>query len=159
MDNNMDMHQQDVQEINADIAAEDIDPRIYDLYDRYCHSDMDRREFLSRAAAITASPPSTASTNPLPSVCRSAPKKHRGDPPPPCDTLPHEGDGGPKVPVHLPERKPSPSQSPPPGRWLWGELGGLPPNIKEDRDDLSTRASKTPAWVARPLRGAPGEPE
>jgi carboxymethylenebutenolidase len=53
MDNNMDMHQQDVQEINADIAAEDIDPRIYDLYDRYCHSDMDRREFLSRAAAIT----------------------------------------------------------------------------------------------------------
>lgn len=49
MDNNMDMQQLEV----ADIAAEDIDPRIYDLYDRYCHSDMDRREFLSRAAAIT----------------------------------------------------------------------------------------------------------
>lgn len=30
-----------------------IDPRIYDLYDEYCHSQMERREFLRRAAAIT----------------------------------------------------------------------------------------------------------
>lgn len=30
-----------------------IDQRIYDLYDEYCHSNMDRREFLARAAAIT----------------------------------------------------------------------------------------------------------
>jgi carboxymethylenebutenolidase len=30
-----------------------IDPRIYDLYDEYCHSTMERREFLNRAAAIT----------------------------------------------------------------------------------------------------------
>ncbi len=30
-----------------------IDPRIYDLYDQYCHSQMERREFLNRAAAIT----------------------------------------------------------------------------------------------------------
>jgi carboxymethylenebutenolidase len=29
-----------------------IDPRIYDLYDQYCHSSMSRREFLERAAAI-----------------------------------------------------------------------------------------------------------
>ncbi len=29
-----------------------IDPRVFDLYDRYCHSSMERREFLSRAAAI-----------------------------------------------------------------------------------------------------------
>lgn len=29
-----------------------IDQRIYDLYDEYCHSTMDRREFLARAAAI-----------------------------------------------------------------------------------------------------------
>jgi carboxymethylenebutenolidase len=36
----------------ATIAAEDIDPRIFDLYDEFCHSDMDRRTFLSRAAAI-----------------------------------------------------------------------------------------------------------
>ncbi len=30
-----------------------IDKRIYELYDEYCHSTMDRREFLNRAAAIT----------------------------------------------------------------------------------------------------------
>jgi carboxymethylenebutenolidase len=30
----------------------DIDQRIYDLYDEYCHCRMDRREFLARAAAI-----------------------------------------------------------------------------------------------------------
>ena len=30
-----------------------IDSRIYDLYDEYCHGTMERREFLSRAAAIT----------------------------------------------------------------------------------------------------------
>ncbi len=30
-----------------------IDPQIYDLYDDYCHSMMERREFLRRAAAIT----------------------------------------------------------------------------------------------------------
>jgi len=36
-----------------DIAADMIDPRIYDLYDQYCHSSMERREFLQRAAAMT----------------------------------------------------------------------------------------------------------
>ena len=30
-----------------------IDPRVFDLYDEYCHGQIDRREFLSRAAAIT----------------------------------------------------------------------------------------------------------
>ena len=30
----------------------EIDPRIFDLYDEFCHSDMDRRTFLSRAAAL-----------------------------------------------------------------------------------------------------------
>ena len=30
-----------------------IDPRVFDLYDEYCHGRTDRREFLSRAAAIT----------------------------------------------------------------------------------------------------------
>ena len=29
-----------------------IDPKIYDLYDQYCHSAMERREFLSRAAKM-----------------------------------------------------------------------------------------------------------
>lgn len=31
----------------------EIDGRVYALYDEYCHSDMGRREFLKRAAAIT----------------------------------------------------------------------------------------------------------
>jgi len=30
-----------------------IDPRVYDLYDEYCHGRMERREFLNRATAIT----------------------------------------------------------------------------------------------------------
>ena len=30
-----------------------IDPRIFDLYDEYCHGHISRREFLSRAAAIS----------------------------------------------------------------------------------------------------------
>ena len=30
-----------------------IDPRIFNLYDEYCHGHIDRRTFLSRAAAIT----------------------------------------------------------------------------------------------------------
>ena len=30
-----------------------IDPKIYALYDQYCHSAMERREFLRRAAAIS----------------------------------------------------------------------------------------------------------
>lgn len=43
--------------VNTDVAHAkpevlEIDPRIYDLYDEYCHSDMDRRTFLSRAAAL-----------------------------------------------------------------------------------------------------------
>ena len=30
-----------------------IDPRIFDLYDEYCHGHIDRREFLSRATVMT----------------------------------------------------------------------------------------------------------
>lgn len=30
-----------------------IDQQIFDLYDEYCHGYIDRREFLSRAAALT----------------------------------------------------------------------------------------------------------
>jgi carboxymethylenebutenolidase len=30
-----------------------IDPQIYDLYNEYCHTGMSRREFLSRAGAVT----------------------------------------------------------------------------------------------------------
>ncbi|MEM8647944.1 MAG: dienelactone hydrolase family protein, partial [Pseudomonadota bacterium] len=35
------------------MTHEQIDPRIYDLYDEYCHGKMERREFLARAGAIT----------------------------------------------------------------------------------------------------------
>ncbi|MCB1870033.1 MAG: twin-arginine translocation signal domain-containing protein, partial [Gammaproteobacteria bacterium] len=31
----------------------DIDKRIYDLYDEYCHGFLSRRDFLARASAIT----------------------------------------------------------------------------------------------------------
>lgn len=34
------------------ISQQEIDQRVFDLYDEYCHGRMDRREFLSRAAAI-----------------------------------------------------------------------------------------------------------
>lgn len=30
-----------------------IDPKVFELYDRYCHGSMGRREFLKRAAALT----------------------------------------------------------------------------------------------------------
>lgn len=32
---------------------QEIDQRVYDLYDEYCHGYIDRREFLKRASAIT----------------------------------------------------------------------------------------------------------
>jgi carboxymethylenebutenolidase len=31
-----------------------IDPRVYELYDEYCHGGIDRREFLARSAAVCA---------------------------------------------------------------------------------------------------------
>jgi carboxymethylenebutenolidase len=37
---------------NESLNAHSIDPRIYALYDEYCHSAMGRREFLRRAGAI-----------------------------------------------------------------------------------------------------------
>jgi len=30
-----------------------IDPQIYDLFDEYAHSSMERREFFNRASALT----------------------------------------------------------------------------------------------------------
>ncbi len=35
------------------MTDQEIDQRIYDLYDEYCHTEMDRRTFLQRASAIT----------------------------------------------------------------------------------------------------------
>nr|XP_061806024.1 protein usf-like [Nerophis lumbriciformis]XP_061806082.1 protein usf-like [Nerophis lumbriciformis] len=35
------------------MLAQDIDPQVYDLYDEYCHGQIDRREFFRRATALT----------------------------------------------------------------------------------------------------------
>ncbi|MCK6453312.1 MAG: dienelactone hydrolase family protein [Alphaproteobacteria bacterium] len=35
------------------LTQADIDRRIFELYDEYCHGGMDRREFMIRAAAVT----------------------------------------------------------------------------------------------------------
>ena len=34
------------------ITQQEIDQRVFDLYDEYCHGRITRREFLSRAAAV-----------------------------------------------------------------------------------------------------------
>lgn len=34
------------------MTSEHIDPKVYELYDEYCHSPMTRREFLNRASAL-----------------------------------------------------------------------------------------------------------
>jgi len=31
----------------------EIDRRVFELYDEYCHGSIDRREFLARAGALT----------------------------------------------------------------------------------------------------------
>ena len=35
------------------MSKHDIDPRIFDIYDEYCHGYIDRREFFRRAGALT----------------------------------------------------------------------------------------------------------
>src|SRR6058998_3632185 len=35
------------------LTQSDIDQRVFDLYDEYCHGRIDRREFLQRASALT----------------------------------------------------------------------------------------------------------
>ncbi len=39
--------------VNRQNEVQPIDERVYDLYDEYCHGEIDRREFLNRAAALT----------------------------------------------------------------------------------------------------------
>ena len=36
------------------VKTQDIDPRLFDLYDEYCHGRIDRREFMARAGALAA---------------------------------------------------------------------------------------------------------
>ena len=42
----------EVKIIDRGITQLEIDQRVFDLYDEYCHGRIDRREFLSRAAAL-----------------------------------------------------------------------------------------------------------
>jgi len=35
------------------LTQAEIDQRVFDLYDEYCHGDIDRREFLQRASVLT----------------------------------------------------------------------------------------------------------
>src|ERR1043166_2922073 len=35
------------------LSQADIDRRVFDLYDEYCHGRIDRRSFLAQAAAVT----------------------------------------------------------------------------------------------------------
>ena len=37
----------------SDLTQSEIDQRVLDLYDEYCHGGMDRREFLERASVLT----------------------------------------------------------------------------------------------------------
>ncbi|MFC7553450.1 twin-arginine translocation signal domain-containing protein [Pseudoroseomonas wenyumeiae] len=36
------------------LTQDEIDQRVFDLYDEYCHGRIDRRTFLQRAAVVTA---------------------------------------------------------------------------------------------------------
>jgi carboxymethylenebutenolidase len=38
--------------MNAPVTQLEIDQRVFDLYDEYCHGRIDRREFLARSAAL-----------------------------------------------------------------------------------------------------------
>lgn len=46
------MSQTAVKAADGSITQLEIDQRVFDLYDEYCHGRIDRREFLSRAAAL-----------------------------------------------------------------------------------------------------------
>jgi carboxymethylenebutenolidase len=41
------------------LTQNEIDQRVFDLYDEYCHGRIDRREFLQRASALTIGGAST----------------------------------------------------------------------------------------------------
>jgi carboxymethylenebutenolidase len=41
-----------VQEALPPVTQIEIDQRVFDLYDEYCHGRIDRREFLARASAV-----------------------------------------------------------------------------------------------------------
>ena len=40
--------------MNAPVTQLQIDQRVFDLYDEYCHGGIERREFLARSAVLVA---------------------------------------------------------------------------------------------------------
>jgi hypothetical protein len=40
-------------QLTQELTQDWIDQRVFDLYDEYCHGQIDRREFLARSAAVT----------------------------------------------------------------------------------------------------------
>ena len=40
-------------ELTQELTQSEIDQRVFDLYDEYCHGRIDRREFLNRASLLT----------------------------------------------------------------------------------------------------------
>jgi carboxymethylenebutenolidase len=48
------MSERAVLEHPTEVTQVEIDQRVYDLYDEYCHGRIDRRTFLLRASAVTA---------------------------------------------------------------------------------------------------------
>jgi len=39
--------------MSEELTQIEIDRRVYELYDEYCHGRIDRREFLARASVLT----------------------------------------------------------------------------------------------------------
>jgi carboxymethylenebutenolidase len=50
----LDKNRDQFRDQSLDLTQVEIDQRVFDLYDEYCHGGIDRREFLLRAAAVTA---------------------------------------------------------------------------------------------------------
>lgn len=50
----LDQNRDQFRDQSLDLTQVEIDQRVFDLYDEYCHGEIDRREFLLRAAAVTA---------------------------------------------------------------------------------------------------------
>src|SRR5262249_53837792 len=51
---NQDLAMSSISDDTSPLTQIEIDQRVFDLYDEYCHGRMDRREFLTKSAAVTA---------------------------------------------------------------------------------------------------------
>jgi carboxymethylenebutenolidase len=51
---NQDLTMSSISDDTSPLTQIEIDQRVFDLYDEYCHGRMDRREFLAKSAAVTA---------------------------------------------------------------------------------------------------------